>query len=96
MLGNLSLVDKKKSPGCQAADLILGGAIRQERIEHGMKPSLIEHSSIADPNRPVSEEDVATYRIPVTRTVLESLRNNMFAEAKIRRQWWESQHSAKI
>jgi hypothetical protein len=95
MLGNLILVHKKKSPGCQAADLMLGGAIRNERIEHGMKPSLIEQSSIADPNRPVSEEDVATYRIPVTRAVLKSLRDNMFAEAEIRRQWWESQHSAK-
>jgi Protein of unknown function (DUF3800) len=95
MLGNLSLVEKKKSPGCQAADLLLGGVIRQERVEHGTGASLIEQSSIADPKRPVSEEDVATYRIPVTRSVLESLRKNMFAEEEIRRQWWGNQHSTK-
>ena len=94
MLGNLDFADKK-SPGCQAADLMLGGAIRQERTEHGMKPSLIEQSSFADVTQPVSDEDVATYRIPVTHVVLESLRGNMFAEAEIRRQWWENQHSSK-
>jgi hypothetical protein len=95
MLGELSLVDKKKSPGCQAADLLLGGVIRQERIEHGMKLSVIERSSIADSNQPVIEDDVATYRIPVTPAVLESLRNNMFAEAEMRRRWWDGQHSTK-
>ena len=95
MLGNVGFADKKKSPGCQAADLMLGGAIRQQRTEHNMKPSRIEQSSFADVTWPVSDEDVATYRIPVTRVVLESLRDNMFAEAKIRRQWWESQHSSK-
>src|ERR1700733_2395447 len=35
MLGDLEFADKKSSPGCQAADLMLGGAIRQERTEHG-------------------------------------------------------------
>ena len=96
MLGGLDFANKKKSPGCQAADLMLGGAIRQERTEHGMKPSLIEHSSFADVTQPVSNEDVVTYRIPVTRTILESLRENMFAEAEITRQWWESQHPSKL
>jgi hypothetical protein len=95
MLGNLSFIDKKRSPGCQAADLMLGGAIRQERTEHGMNPSIIEQSSFADVTRPVSDEDVATYRIPVTRAVLESLRDNMFAEAEIRRSWWESHNWSK-
>jgi hypothetical protein len=95
MLGNLNFADKKRSPGCQAADLMLGGAIRQERTEHGVKPSIIEQSSFADVTRPVSDEDVATYRIPVTRAVLESLRDNMFAEAEIRRQWWENHHWSK-
>jgi hypothetical protein len=71
---------------------MLGGAIRQERTEHGMKPSLIEHSSFADITQPVDAEDVPTFRIPVTRTVLESLRENMFVEADIRREWWESRH----
>jgi hypothetical protein len=95
MLGNLSFIDKKRSPGCQAADLMLGGAIRQERTEHGMNPSIIEQSSFADVTRPVSDEDVVTYRIPVTRAVLESLRDNMFAEAEIRRSWWESHNWSK-
>ena len=61
MLGNVGFADKKKSPGCQAADLMLGGAIRQERTEHNLKPSRIEQSSFADVTRPVSDEDVATY-----------------------------------
>ena len=69
---------------------MLGGAIRQERAEHGSKPSLIEHSSFADVTKPVDVTDVATYRVSVTREVLESLRNNMFVEAEVRRQWWES------
>jgi hypothetical protein len=92
MLGELHFADKRKSPGCQAADLMLGGAIRQERTEHGVRPSLIEHSSLADTAQPVDAEDVPTFRIPVTRTVLESLRENMFAEADIRREWWQSRH----
>ena len=91
MLGDLEFADKKKSPGCQAADLMVGGAVRHERTEHGMKPSLIEHSSFADVTKPVDPEDVPTFRIPVTRTVLGSLRRNMFVEADIRREWWESQ-----
>jgi hypothetical protein len=90
MLGELEFADKKSSPGCQAADLMLGSAIRQERTEHGIAPSLIEQSSFADVTKPIVEEDVATFRIPVTRTVLESLRDSMFVEAGIRRQWWES------
>jgi hypothetical protein len=90
MLGDLEFADKKSSPGCQAADLMLGGAIRQERTEHGAAPSLIEQSSFADVKQPIVEEDVATFRIPVTRTVLESLRQSMFVEADIRRQWWET------
>jgi hypothetical protein len=93
MLGNFGFGNKNNSPGCQAADLVLGGAIRQERTEHGMKPSFIEQSSFAVVTQRVSDEDVATYRIPVTRVVLESLRHNMFAEAEIRRQWWESRHA---
>jgi hypothetical protein len=92
MLGDLDFADKRKSPGCQAADLMLGGAIRQERTEHGMKPSLIAHSSFADVTQPVDPEDAPTFRIPVTRTVLESLRQNMFVEADIRREWWKNRH----
>lgn len=91
MLGDLRFADKRDAPGCQAADLMLGGAIRQERAEHGREPSLIEHSSFADVTKPLDAEDLATYRVPVTREVLESLRGNLFAEAEIRRQWWESQ-----
>jgi hypothetical protein len=96
MLGNLGFADKKKTPGCQAADLMLGGTIRQERTEHGKKPSVIEQSSFADVTQRVSDEDVPTYRIPMARMVLEALRENMFAEAEIRRQWWASRHPRKL
>jgi Protein of unknown function (DUF3800) len=89
MLGNIDFADKRNSPGCQAADLMLGGAIRQERLEHGKEPTLIDHSSFADVTKPVDAEDIATYRIPVTREILRSLRDRMFVEAELRRQWWE-------
>ena len=92
MLGDLDFADKKQSPGCQAADLMLGGAIRQERTEHGIKPNLIEQSSFADATQPVDAEDVATFRVPVTRVILRSLRESMFVEADIRREWWKSRH----
>ena len=84
---------KRKSPGCQAADLMLGGAIRQERTEHGFASSDIATSSFADPTKPVNYEDVATFRIPVTRDILQSLRNDLFVEANYRRQWWENSRS---
>jgi hypothetical protein len=96
MLGNLDFADKKECPGCQAADLMLGGAIRQERTEHGIKASLIEQSSFADITQPVDAEDVATFRIPVTRTILESLRENMFVEADIRREWWRNHPTPRL
>jgi hypothetical protein len=95
MLGDLDFADKKEAPGCQAADLMLGGAIRQERTEHGIKPSMIEQSSFADITQPVNSDDVATFRIPVTRVVLESLRKDMFVEADIRREWWTSHHASQ-
>jgi hypothetical protein len=85
MLGDLDFANKKKSSGCQAADLMLGGAIRQERTEHGVKPSLIEHSSFADVTQPVDTEDIPTFRVPLTREILESLRDNLFVEADISR-----------
>lgn len=45
MLGpEVRFAKKSESPGCQAADLMLGGAIRQERTEHGVQPSRIERS----------------------------------------------------
>jgi hypothetical protein len=96
MLGDLDFADKKESPGCQAADLMLGGVIRQERTEHGIKPSMIEQSSFADITQPVNSDDLATFRIPVTRVVPESLRKNMFVEADIRREWWTSHHNVVV
>jgi len=80
---------KDESPGCQAADLMLGGAIRQERTEHAAQPSQIEQSSFADISKPIDAEDVPTFRIPVGQRVLESLRENMFVEEAERREWWE-------
>ena len=49
MLGaELRLADKS-SPGCQAADLMLGGAYRQELLEHGIDASTIEESPSLPP-----------------------------------------------
>jgi hypothetical protein len=92
MLGPvLGFADKKESPGCQAADLMLMGAIRQERTEHGVQPSDIERSSFADPKKPINMEDVATFRIPTTKEVLRSLRENMFVQEAARRDWAHQQ-----
>ena len=95
MLGDLTFAKKRKSPGCQAADLMLYQATRQERQEHGSVSSLNDHSSFADVTQPVDAEDLPSYRIPVTRDVLASLRQNMFAEAEIRREWWENRRNRK-
>jgi len=88
MLGPvIGFAGKKESAGCQAADLLLMGAIRQERTEHGAEPSDISKSSFADVTQPIDMEDVATFRIPTTPDVLVSLRENMFVDAALRRAW---------
>lgn len=88
MLGKgILFVEKKESPGCQAADLLLLGAIRQERAEHGGAHSDITVSSYADPTKPVDMADVPTFRIPTNPEVLLSLRENMFADETLRRAW---------
>jgi hypothetical protein len=88
MLGPvIGFAAKKESPGCQVVDLMLGGEIRQERLEHGIKPSLIENSSWAGVTRPIEQTDIPTYRIPVTKGILESLRKDMFVEEDMRREF---------
>jgi hypothetical protein len=83
----LGFADKKQSPGCQAADLFLMGVIRQERKEHGLQPSDIERSSLADPTKPIDMNDIPTFRIPITKIILKGLRENLFIEEALRREW---------
>jgi hypothetical protein len=88
MLGPvIGFAEKKDAPGCQAADLMLLGAIRQERTEHGESHSDIMASSFANDTQPVNMQDVPTFRIPTNAEVLLSLRENMFAEEALRRAW---------
>lgn len=91
MLGPvIGFAKKKECPGCQAADLMIGGALQLERQEHGKEHSIIERSSFADATMPFDPDDAPTFRIPVSREVLTSLRERMFVEERLRREWAEN------
>jgi hypothetical protein len=78
----------KSSPGSQAADFLAYAVYRAEILEHGDAPSVIEQSSyVADtplvanyyPRQPVPEKGPLLYRIPISREVLQSLKDDLFA-----------------
>lgn len=92
MLGPvLGFARKQDSPGCQAADLMLGGVYRQELTEHGTQHSIIEQSSFAGAIQRIEQNDVPSFRIPVSRDVLQSLRKSLFVEEGLRRDWADQQ-----
>jgi hypothetical protein len=87
MLGPVMRVaDKEDSPGCQAADLMLGAAYRQALLEHGHASSIIEDSSFASADGPIQPDEVPTFRIPIGREELESLKEGLLMEEDARRQ----------
>jgi hypothetical protein len=89
-------VSKKDSPGAQAADFLAYAVYRAEILEHGHPPSIIEKSSyVADtplitnnyPRQPVPQNGPMLFRIPISREVLQSLKDDLFAiEAERRAQ----------
>jgi hypothetical protein len=85
MLGPvLGLAEKKESPGCQVSDFILGGAYRQELTEHTVEPSIIEKSSfVRDPQ--ITHHSTPIFRVPITREILESLKESLLLEEEERR-----------
>lgn len=78
----------KDSPGAQAADFLAYCIYRAESLEHGDAPSIIEKSSyVADtsviantyPRHSVPQYGPMLFRIPVSRQVLQSLKDDLFA-----------------
>jgi len=78
----------KGNPGSQAADFLAYAVYRAEILEHGDAPSVIEQSSyVADtplianyyPLQPAPAKGPMLYRIPVSREVLQSLKDDLFA-----------------
>jgi len=83
-------VSTKESPGAQAADFLAYAVYRAEILEHGPAPSVIEKSSyVADtpliannyPRQPVPRNGPMLFRIPISRDVLRSLKDDLFARA---------------
>jgi hypothetical protein len=80
----------KDSIGAQVADFLAYSVYRMEMLEHGLAPSVIEMSSyVADtplvpntyPREPLPQHGPAIFRIPITRDVLQSLKDDLFARA---------------
>jgi hypothetical protein len=84
MLGPvLGVARKESSSGCQVAGLLVDGAYRQAKMEHGRTSSLpIEKSAFARPDIPVNRNEIPIFRLPLGREVLESLRPSLFMEAE--------------
>ncbi len=78
----------KDSVGAQAADFLAYTIYRVEILEHGQAASVIERSSyVADtpliantyPRQPLPPRGPAIFRIPITRDMLQSLKDDLFA-----------------
>jgi hypothetical protein len=78
----------KDSPGTQAADFLAYCVYRAEGLEHQVAASAIEKSSyVADtplvantyPRQPIPQQGPILYRIPISREVLQSLKDDLFA-----------------
>lgn len=66
----------KGIPGLQAADLIVYGASRVEKVEHGELHSVIEQTSLVSPNKNAVDE-IPHLRIPITQEVLGELKESL-------------------
>ncbi len=87
-------VSTKGSPGTQAADFLAYCIYRAESLEHQHPASVIEKSSyVADtpliantyPRQPVPQNGPIIFRIPLSREVLQSLKDDLFARKAERR-----------
>lgn len=77
-LGTLTFVEKGRARGLELADGISFGSLRQERDEHGSRPTLIEVSShtMADDAQPPAN-GTAAFRLPISRRNLTDLKDNL-------------------
>jgi Protein of unknown function (DUF3800) len=94
----------KDSVGAQAADFLAYTIYRAEMLEHGQEASVIEKSSyVADtpltpntyPRQPLPTTGPAIFRIPITRDVLQSLKDDLFAIEAERRAAWRSRSATR-
>jgi hypothetical protein len=78
----------KDAVGSQAADFLSYAVYRAEILDHGKAVSVIETSSyVADtpliantyPREPVPQNGPMLFRIPISREVLQSLKDDLFA-----------------
>jgi hypothetical protein len=89
LVGTLDITTKD-SVGAQVADFLAYTVYRMESLEHGQAASVIERSSnVADttliantyPRQPVPQSGPMLFRIPISRHVLQSLKDDLFAIA---------------
>jgi len=87
LVGTLD-ISTKDAVGSQAADFLAYTVYRMEILEHGKAASVIETSSyvaetplIANtyPRQPVPQSGPMRFRIPISREVLQSLKDDLFA-----------------
>jgi hypothetical protein len=87
-------VSTKDSPGTQAADFLAYCVYRAESLEHQVAASAIEKSSyVADtpliantyPRQPIPQQGPMLFRIPISREVLQSLKDDLFSREAERR-----------
>jgi hypothetical protein len=89
LIGTVEFAKKKTCPGVQVADLLIYGAYRQEIQEHGKTPTALEHSSLIANQIPESS-DIPSFRIPITREILESLKGGLLLREEERKRFWEN------
>ena len=89
LIGTLAFAEKKECPGVQVADLSIYGAYRQEMQEHGNTPTALEHSTLIASKTP-DGEDIPSFRIPITREILASLKDDLFLREEERKKFWNN------
>jgi hypothetical protein len=76
--GPLTFVGKGDRVALQAADCLAAGALYHERAEHTSAPSDIGQSTLVMTGpTPSSLEAPASFRLPVTRSIIEALRDDL-------------------
>ena len=88
LIGTLAFAEKKKCPGVQVADLLIYGAYRQEIQEHGKTSTVLEQSSLIVHQIP-DGPDIPSFRIPISRKILTSLKDELLLREEERKKYWD-------
>lgn len=89
LIGSIEFAEKKTCPGVQIADLLIYGANRQEILEHGKRPTVLEHSSLVANHLPESP-GIPSFRIPITREILKCLKAELLLREEERKIFWKN------